>query len=66
MVSGSLISFASNDNNRGILLQRDLGLLNVTNPVLIVNYHPKYAKISEIFFGKDNSAYKQEVGFKIW
>ena len=66
MVSGSLISFASNDNNRGILLQRDLGLLNVTNPVLVVTYHPKYAKISEIFFGKDNSAYKQEVGFKIW
>jgi hypothetical protein len=33
---------------------------------LVVTYHPKYAKISEIFFGKDNSAYKQEVGFKIW
>ena len=48
-VSGSLISFASNDNNRGILLQRDLGLLNVTNP-MVVTYHPKYAKISEILW----------------
>lgn len=63
-IYGSLTSFARNVDP-GILLHRDLGLLNVSNPVLIVNYHPKYTRISELFFGTDNSAYKQEVGFKI-
>ncbi len=62
-IIGSLLSFG-NGSNPGVLLQRNLGLLNVTNPVLIVNYHPKYAKISEIFFGTETAIFKQEVGFK--
>ncbi|NLD25105.1 hypothetical protein GX656_00485 [Candidatus Dojkabacteria bacterium] len=62
-IIGSLLSFG-NESNPGVLLQRNLGLLNVTNPVLIVNYHPKYAKISEIFFGTETAIFKQEVGFK--
>lgn len=65
-IVGSLISFGNDlsSDNPGVLLQRNLGLLNVTNPVLIVNYHPKYAKISEVFFGTETAIFKQEVGFK--
>lgn len=63
LINGSLLAFGATQNP-SIYLKRNLGLLNITNPVLIVNYHPKYAKLSELFFGTDTTTYKQEVGFK--
>jgi len=67
MVTGSMLALGSTNPNptRSFDLRRNLGLQNPLNPVLIVNYHPKYAKISELFFGTDNKIYKQEVGFKL-
>lgn len=63
LINGSLLAFGETQNP-SIYLKRNLGLLNISNPVLIVNYHPKYAKLSELFFGTDTTTYKQEVGFK--
>jgi len=63
LINGSLLAFGATQNP-SISLTRNLGLLNISNPVLIVNYHPKYAKLSELFFGTDTTTYKQEVGFK--
>lgn len=64
-ITGSMLALGVGNPDRSFNLLRNLGLLNPIHPVLIVNYHPKYAKISELFFGTDNKIYKQEVGFKL-
>lgn len=63
VVNGGLIGLSDTGNAINIL--RNLGLMNISKPTLIVNYEPRYAKISELFFGTDTRVYKQEVGFKM-
>lgn len=63
-VNGSLIAFGANEVDPAILIERNLRLQNTNKPVLNVIYHPKYAKISELFFGTETAVFKQEVGFK--
>ena len=63
VVNGGLIGLSDTGNAINIL--RNLGLMNISQPTLIVNYEPRYAKISELFFGTDTRIYKQDVGFKM-
>jgi len=63
IVNGGLIGLA--DSGNAINIARNLGLQNLNYPTLIVNYQPRYTKISELFFGTDTRVYKQEVGFKM-
>lgn len=65
-IGGSLIAFGSNtsSSDSAISLRRNLGLYNQTKPTLVLSYNNKYTSISQIFFGKQFSLYKQEVGFK--
>ena len=63
VVNGGLIGLSEAGNAINIL--RNLGLMNISQPTLIVNYEPRYAKISELFFGTDTRVYKQDVGFKM-
>ncbi|HNW33048.1 MAG TPA: hypothetical protein PKL44_02300 [Candidatus Dojkabacteria bacterium] len=63
-IQGSLIGFGADNTGTSVLVERNLGLQNINYPVLNVMYHPKYAKLSELFFGTDTTTYKQEVGFK--
>ncbi len=65
IITGSMLALGGTNPSRAFDLRRNLGLQNPLSPVLIVNYHPKYAKISELFFGTDNKIYKQEVGYKL-
>ena len=64
IVNGGVIAFGEGGASPAFSLRRTLGLLNISNPVLTVNYHPKYAVFSELFFGLQTNAYKREVGFK--
>lgn len=65
LVEGGVIGLAnSNTANPAFILKRSLGLKNLDNPTLIINYHPKYAVESKLFFGLQVNAYKREVGFK--
>jgi len=66
-VFGSVIGLGVGDlgYEPAVFIERNLGLQNPFHPVLIVNYHPKYTNISEVFFGTETYVYKQEVGFKI-
>jgi len=63
-IIGSLLGLGSNNTDTSVFVERNLGLQNINYPVLNVMYHPKYAKLSELFFGTDTTTYKQEVGFK--
>jgi len=67
-VRGSLISFGTglDSLDKSILIERSLKLHNLTNPVLVMLWDVRYAKISEYFFGKDANLYKREVGFKVF
>ena len=65
VVNGGLIAFGDRiSSGPAFSLRRTLGLYNISAPVLTVNYHPKYAVASELFFGLQTNAYKREVGFK--
>ncbi len=65
VVNGGLIAFGHEIlSGPAFSLKRTLGLYNINAPVLTVNYHPKYAITSELFFGLQTNAYKREVGFK--
>ncbi|MHC1716777.1 MAG: LamG domain-containing protein [Candidatus Dojkabacteria bacterium] len=48
----------------GVDIKRDLRLYNYSYPTLVVTHDPRYAKISETFFGTEVALYKQEIGFK--
>lgn len=63
-IIGSLLGLGSDNTGTSVFVERNLGLQNINYPVLNVMYHPKYAKLSELFFGTDTTTYKQEVGFK--
>ncbi|MGI5897772.1 MAG: hypothetical protein ACOX6Q_01265 [Candidatus Dojkabacteria bacterium] len=52
------------DGNSAISHHRDLRLYNDINPSLVIAYDIKYTKISEVFFGKEASVFKREVGYK--
>lgn len=65
IVDGGIIAFGESGTNLpAFQLSRTLGLYNITHPVLITNFHPKYSTISSLFFGLHIPAYKREVGFK--
>lgn len=63
-ITGGIIAFGVGSPSPAFQLRRNLGLQNISYPALVVNYHPKYGHMSEVFFGLDTKAYKQEVGFK--
>ncbi len=67
-INGGLIAFGkdlvSNSGESAISQSRNLRLYNDINPALVVTYDMKYSKISEIFFGKEASIFKREVGYK--
>lgn len=63
-VTGGIVAFGESGSSPAFQLKRTLGLFNITDPVLIIDYHPKYSSISELFFGLHTPAYKREVGFK--
>ena len=69
-IKGSLVSFGTglvpDQEEKSIYIQRSLKLHTLTNPVLVMLWDVRYAKISEYFFGKDSNLYKQEVGFKVF
>lgn len=65
-IKGSLVSFGTGVEEKSIYIQRSLKLHTLTNPVLVMLWDMRYAKISEYFFGKDSNLYKQEVGFKVF
>ena len=67
-IEGGLIAFGqgSGGEDSAILLRRNLRLLTLVNPVLVVTWDVRYPKISELFFGKEAFLYKQEVGFKVF
>ncbi|MHC1716780.1 MAG: hypothetical protein AB9915_02785 [Candidatus Dojkabacteria bacterium] len=48
----------------GVDIKRDLRLYNYSYSTLVVTHDPRYAKISETFFGTEVALYKQEIGFK--
>jgi len=45
-------------------IKRSLKLYNNYMPTVVTSWDPRYAKLSEIFFGTSAVMYKQEVGFK--
>ena len=53
-----------NGAESGVSQARNLRLFNDINPALVVVYDSKYTKISEIFFGKEATIFKREVGYK--
>lgn len=65
-VYGGLVAFGSkiSDGASAISIERNMRLLNQTNPTLVVTYDNRYANLSYIFFGTSVQLYKQEVGFK--
>jgi hypothetical protein len=65
-IRGGLVALGNTTTSSAILLQRNLRLYNYLNPALVVNWHVKYGKLSEIFFGTEAAMYKQEVGFKVF
>lgn len=60
-IEGSLIAFGT-EEARSIQNNRSLKALNLISPSLLVNYHPKYSKISEELIGTISSTYLKEVG----
>lgn len=65
VINGGIIAFGEGEvTGPAFSLSRTLGLYNPTYPVITVNYHPKYAVASNLFFGLQRRAYKREVGFK--
>jgi len=66
-IYGGMAAFGRNSvDDNAVSIQRNLRLLNYSNPTLAVTWDPRYAKISEIFFGLEAGIYKQEVGFKVY
>lgn len=64
LIVGGLTAFGIDGGSPAFILERNLGAENPLRPALILNYHPKYTKFAELFFGVDTSVHKREVGFK--
>lgn len=64
LIVGGLTAFGIDGGSPAFILERNLGAENPLRPALILNYHPKYTKFAELFFGVDKSVHKREVGFK--
>ena len=64
-IKGGLVAFGRDSlDSPALVINRSLRLFNYSNPTLAMIWNVKYAKLSEVFFGKEASIYKQEVGFK--
>ncbi len=65
-IHGGLVALGK-DTSAGesaVQVNRSLALLNNLLPTVVTSWDPRYAKLSEIFFGTNSVMYKQEVGFK--
>jgi hypothetical protein len=60
-VEGGLVAFGNTDS-RSIQNNRSLGAMNLISPSLLVNFHPKYSKISEELVGTMATTYIKEIG----
>jgi len=65
-IHGGLVAFGSDlgPGESAVQVNRSLALFNNVLPTVVTSWDPRYAKLSEIFFGTGASLYKQEVGFK--
>ncbi len=65
-IHGGLVAFGNNLNpgESAVQVNRSLALFNNYLPTVVTSWDPRYAKLSEIFFGTSATMYKREVGFK--
>ena len=65
-IHGGLVAFGNNLNSgeSAVQVNRSLVLFNNFLPTVVTSWDPRYAKLSEIFFGTSAAMYKREVGFK--
>jgi hypothetical protein len=65
-VHGGMAAFGRDldSASSAISINRSLRLFNTFVPTVVTSWTPRYAKLSEIFFGTSAVMYKQEVGFK--
>ncbi len=66
-IYGGLVAFGRNIPPPGISAvqaNRSFGLWNAYIPTTVITWDPRYAKLSEVFFGSMAPIYKREVGFK--
>jgi hypothetical protein len=65
-VYGGMVAFGRDldPGESAIDVKRSLRLYNNYMPTVATTWDPRYAKLSEIFFGTSSVMYKQEVGFK--
>ena len=64
-INGGMVAFGNEvTSGSAINVLRNLKLLNVSNPTVVLNYDYKYPNIATQFFGVEAPIYKQEIGFK--
>ena len=64
-INGGMVAFGENiTSGSAINVLRNLKLLNISNPTVVLNYDYKYPNIATQFFGVEAPIYKQEIGFK--
>jgi hypothetical protein len=64
-IYGGLVGFGRDvSGGSAIEVNRSFGLWNAYLPTVANTWDPRYAKLSEIFFGPGAAMYKREVGFK--
>jgi len=65
-IYGGLVAFGQNipSGTSAVQANRSFGLWNAYIPVTTITWDPRYAKLSEAFFGSMAPLYKREVGFK--
>jgi hypothetical protein len=65
-VYGGIVAFGRElgSGESAVDVKRSLRLYNNYMPTVATTWDPRYAKLSEIFFGTSAVMYKQEVGFK--
>jgi hypothetical protein len=65
-IYGGLVAFGQNipTGTSAVQANRSFGLWNAYIPTTVITWDPRYAKLSEVFFGSMAPIYKREVGFK--
>jgi len=65
-IYGGLVAFGRNipTGTSAVQANRSFGLWNAYLPTTAITWDPRYAKLSEAFFGSMAPIYKREVGFK--
>jgi len=64
-INGGMVAFGNGvTSGSAINVLRNLKLLNISNPTVVINYDYKYPNIATQFFGVEAPIYKQEIGFK--